>query len=324
MRSFLVGLAALGMAFVFAGPAPADSASGTRRDAEYFTNLPVITHEGKTARFYDDLIKGRKVVFNFAYLNCTDICPLATSRLAEVKRRLGDAVGRDVFFYTITMDPARDTPELLKMYADAFDAGPGWQFLTGKPEDIEQIRYRLGDRARKLSEHRNDLILGNDAEGDWARSSTFADLNVLVATIRELDPAYRAQVHDAPPNAVKAEPVQFVDTPGSALFAKACSTCHTIGGGKLVGPDLKGVAERRESEWLHRFLTSPSRMRAQHDPIVAALSETFKGVRMPDLGLQEDDVTDLLQYIDAHSHNSGAAATTGGASDGPEAGAPHG
>jgi protein SCO1 len=165
--------------------------AGSRFNAEYFTNLPLVTHEGKTVRFYDDLIKDKLVVINFSYLTCNDICPLSTARLAEVKRRLGEAVGRDVFIYTITMDPVNDTPEMLKVHAGAFEAGNGWLFLTGKPEDVERIRFQLGERSRKLTEHRNDLVMGNEKTGDWSRSSLFADIEVIVAGVRELDPVWR-------------------------------------------------------------------------------------------------------------------------------------
>src|SRR5688572_22550486 len=122
---------------------------GSRFGPDYFTNLPVTTQDGETVPFYDSFIKGKIVVFSFIYLNCNDICPLTTSRIARIAEKLGDAVGRDVFIYSITMDPARDTPETLKMHAEAFGAGKGWTFLTGKPGDIQKIRWQLGERSRK-------------------------------------------------------------------------------------------------------------------------------------------------------------------------------
>jgi protein SCO1/2 len=318
MRRLLA--AVLTLAGLIALPGQGSAApEGSRYDARYFTNSPVVTQDGKTVRFYDDLIKGKRVVINFAYLNCRDICPLAISRLAEVKRLLGDAVGRDVFFYTITMDPEHDTPEQLKMYAEAFDAGPGWTFLTGNPADIEQIRYNLGERARKLSEHRNDIVLGNDIDGDWSRSSTFAEIVDIVATIRELDPVYRDQVHATRADYEKAQNLRLANVPGQAMFLQLCSTCHTIGQGKLVGPDLKGLTERRERDWLERYLRAPGKMRAEGDPIAAALREQFKAVRMPDLQLGENDVADLLSYIDRKSNPDSAKSQSASAAQKAEA-----
>ena len=85
----------------------------------------------------------------------------------------------EVFFYSLSIDPETDTPERLKQYADTFRAGPGWLFLTGKPEDIHAIRYKLGDRSRVLSEHRNEILLGNGATGAWARNNVLGDLDSL-------------------------------------------------------------------------------------------------------------------------------------------------
>lgn len=274
---------------------------GSRFTPEYFTNVEVVTHEGKTLRFYDDLIKGKKVVVNFIYLNCVDICPLSTSRVAQIRQRLGEAVGRDVFIYSITMEPEHDTPELLNAYADAFGAGDGWLFLTGKPEDIKLIRHRLGDRSRKLTEHRNDLVLGNDTTGDWSRSSIYNDYDVTVTNIRELDPVYFATKRTVSGDVPDDDKLRIDKQPGQALFAKACASCHTIGGGDLVGPDIKDVVKRRDRAWLTRFLISPEKMRAEKDPLVLEISKKYPGVMMPNLGLMEGDVSDLLQYIETRS-----------------------
>jgi len=65
------------------------------------------------------------VAINFIYTSCPNSCPLETARLMKVKRILGDRVGRDVFLYSITIDPERDTPEVLKEYAEKFQIGPG-------------------------------------------------------------------------------------------------------------------------------------------------------------------------------------------------------
>ena len=56
----------------------------------------------------------------------------------------GDHVGKDVFFYSISIDPEHDTPAVLKAYAEKFHAGPGWLFLTGKKADIDLVGRKLG------------------------------------------------------------------------------------------------------------------------------------------------------------------------------------
>ena len=277
--------------------------------ASYFPNLPMVTQDGQTVRLYDDLIKDKIVLINFIYASCKEVCPLVTARMAQVQKALGDRIGRDIFLYSISLDPEHDTPAVLKKYAQAFHAGPGWLFLTGKPEDIAVARYKLGERGKGLTDHRNDAMAGNGATGEWERTSLFQDVGQLALVLLNMDPAFRNQKGNAPGNAyLNMAPVPFVNQPGQVLFVKACTSCHTIGRGDLVGPDLQGVTARRERSWLSRFLQAPNVMRAKKDPIAVALSAKFPGVLMPNLGLSEADVGDLLAYLDFRTARLAASA----------------
>lgn len=84
----------------------------------------------------------------------------------------------------------------------------------------------------------------------------------------------------------------------AAMFAQKCLKCHTVGKGDRVGPDLKGVGERREREWALSFLTKTSSM-LDNDPIAKELLKKYNGVRMDDLHLTRDQAQALLDYIDA-------------------------
>lgn len=211
---------------------------------------------------------------------------------------LGDSVGREIFFYTISVDPENDTPERLKKYAEAMHAGPGWLFLTGLPEDIRSVRDKLGDRGQSLSEHRNEVLLGNGTTGEWQRDNPLADLTRLALTIRSMRSDWCAdfaqlkrQREHAPQPASEASSMH-------AMFAKACAGCHTIGRGDRVGPDLAGVSERRQSGWLARFIADPEQVRRQQDPIALALAAKFPVVRMPAMGISENEASSLVAYIE--------------------------
>jgi protein SCO1 len=297
-----------GLALVLAGAGSAQAAQGHRWGEGYFPNLPVVTQDGTTLRFYDDLIKGKIVVISFIYTRCTDLCPLSTARLAEVKERLSeDAVGRSVFFISMSVDPEHDTPADLKFFADAYHSGPGWQFITGRPEDLRAIETKLGNTGRKLSEHRNQIVLGNDATGEWERASPFGDLEPLVMAIRALDPKWREQVREPRPDAVSDTGYRLSTAPGEVMFAKLCAPCHAVGAGTRVGPDLRGVAQRREHAWLARFMRNPEAMIAEQDPIAVALAAQYKGAHMPNMGLTEDDAGDLITYLTAETARLAAA-----------------
>jgi len=293
-----LALVALLTLWVF-GADGAGTASAAKWDERYFPNLPVVTQEGKTLNFYDDLIKDKIVVINFIYASCQDVCPLLTARMARVQAQLGSRVGKDIFMYSITMDPEHDSPEILKAHAEAFHVKPGWLFLTGKPEDLHQIRHKLGERSRKLEEHRHDVVLGNDRTAEWMRSSVFQDRDRLVMEILDMDPVWRANKRFVPRKQQGAIPTKDIQGhPGQALFVKACSSCHTIGHGDFVGPDLAGVLRRRDRHWLTQFLMSPDGMRGKKDRIAMELSARFPGVSMPNLGLSQTDVGDLLVYLE--------------------------
>lgn len=268
-------------------------AQASRWGRDYFPDATVITQDGRALRFYDDLIKDKVFVISFLYTTCRDICPLAMARLAELQEKLGDSMGRDVFFYSISIDPETDTPERLKQYADTFRAGPGWLFLTGKPEDIHAIRHKLGERSQILSEHRNEVLLGNGATGDWARNNVLGDLDSLALTVRGMDPKWRPAARaDA-----KALKFNFASRPGQALFKRLCTGCHTVGDGDRVGPDLQGVMQRRDRNWLLRYIADPQKMRTAKDPVALALVAQFPVVRMPAMGIAENDAMDLLAYL---------------------------
>ena len=276
-------------------------------------NVPVVTQDGKTLNFYDDLIKDKIVVLNFIYTSCKDICPLATARLGEAQDKLGDRLGRDIFFYSISIEPERDTPERLKQYADAFHAGPGWLFLTGLPEDIQDIRYKFGDRRPDLVDHRNDVVLGNGATGEWQRENALGDLDHFVGAVKAMDPQWRGRSprtwrakqpwRKGSVKTVHYETGYVMEgrQAGSAIFAKLCAGCHSIGGGDRVGPDLDGLTLRRSRAWITEFLMDPIKMRSRQDPIALALAAKFPGVRMPYLQIHESDAADLISYINAKS-----------------------
>jgi protein SCO1/2 len=160
--------------------------SRERLAENHFPNVMLTTQDGKKVRFYDDLIKDKIVLLNFFYARCDGICPGTTANLVKVQRLLGDHVGRDVFMYSITLKPEQDTPAVLKSYAQAYKAGPGWTFLTGEPQDIELLRRKLGftnpDPALDAvkSQHIGMLRYGNEPRQLWAGCPGLAHASYIV------------------------------------------------------------------------------------------------------------------------------------------------
>jgi protein SCO1/2 len=274
-----------------------------RWGADYFPNVLLTTHNGEVVRFYDDLIKGKIVAVNLIYTTCKYACPLETARLRQVQKLLGDRMGRDVFFYSLTIDPDHDTPEVLKEYARQYDAGPGWLFLTGTRADIDLVSARLGlnlpTAPTNLDGHTPSLMIGNAATGQWMRNSAVASPSFLARTIGDWLNSWQSA-----PKAVAAAadaPSPSIPDRQQVTFARQCSACHTIGGGNQLGPDLAGVTMRRDRAWLTQFITAPDRMNAAGDPTALALRAKYKDVRMPNLGLNEAQATSLVDYIERQS-----------------------
>ena len=159
-----------------------------------FPNVPLITHEGKVVKFYDDLIKNKTVMINFMYAQCGEICPGMTANLREVQRELGDRVGKDIFMYSISLEPEKDTPEMLKAYAELFHVKEGWTFLTGKKADIELLRKQLGfsfsDPAldKDKSQHIGVVKFGIESIERWGMSPALGDPKYIAEYLRWMEP----------------------------------------------------------------------------------------------------------------------------------------
>ena len=82
----------------------------------------------------------------------------------------------------------------------------------------------------------------------------------------------------------------------SKFSSKGCNACHSIGKGKMAGPDLNGLYERRTTDWIRSWLKDPNAMLATDDQAKAMLKE-FKGIKMPNLKLSDADVEALMHYI---------------------------
>jgi protein SCO1 len=98
-------------------------------------------------------LRGKVVAVAFIFASCTDICPMLTDNMARVKDKLDTAFGPQIAFVSITVDPERDTPEVLKQYAQNFDADlKGWSFLTGDPATVHEVGRKYGVIARKTAD----------------------------------------------------------------------------------------------------------------------------------------------------------------------------
>jgi protein SCO1/2 len=279
--------------------APPARRSRNRYGANYFPDVELTTHLGTKVRLYDDLLKGKSVAINVMFTDCKDVCPLETAMLAELQKVLGERVGRDIFFYSLSIDPERDTPRVLKAYAEKFGVGPGWLFLTGKKEDIAIVTKKLGllraSEAETRDGHSAVLVVGDEPTGQWTRKHALDNPRFLAAMLGTFFGWRDAQPQQS---YAQARPLRYEN--GQYLFQSRCSACHSVGQGHKVGPDLRDVAARRDRAWLGRYIQYPDRVLAEGDPIATALLERYE-VRMPNLDLDAEEVSALVSYLEARS-----------------------
>lgn len=159
------------------------------KTSDRFPNILLRTQDNTPVHFYDDLVKDKKVIVNFIYTTCKESCIPTTAKLALVHKYLGPRVGQDILLLSISLDPSVDTPQVLKEYIGRFGEFPGWYFLTGKYEEIEQLRYEMGiydldpviDADK--TQHAGVITFGNDKTDRWAALPALMDTRGIVRTV---------------------------------------------------------------------------------------------------------------------------------------------
>lgn len=167
--------------------APAEAAVALTESSKM--NIPdseLLDQNGRKIRFYTDLVKGHTVAINFIFTTCTTICPPLGATFARVQKELGDSVGRDVRFISISVDPATDTPERLKAWGAKFHAGENWTFVTGNKSQVDELLRALGASSARREDHSPTILIGNDVHGKWTRTYGLAKSGQLVQIINDV------------------------------------------------------------------------------------------------------------------------------------------
>ena len=114
-------------------------------------DFTLTTQNGIAFSMFD--LRGKVVAVNFVFTRCTDVCPLATYKMVGIQDALGEQFSRDVFFVSVTVDPAHDTPEVLLDYARSMGSNlSGWAYLTGSPAIIREVARNYGVFHRRRSD----------------------------------------------------------------------------------------------------------------------------------------------------------------------------
>ena len=146
----------------------------------------LVDQNGKQLKFYSDLVKGKVVVIHFFFTTCSDVCPMQRRSLIRLRNRLGDRLGRDVFFISISKDPKNDTPEKLSEWGKRYGVGPGWTLLTGEPPVIKKLLWDFAGDEIGQAMHESMIIVGNDRTGTWTSTDGLLLPDELVKVIDDI------------------------------------------------------------------------------------------------------------------------------------------
>ena len=172
--------------------APARAAPAVEEDARIVPagdvmvpDEELVDQDGHPVRIRE-LFADHVVAVNFVFTTCTTICSPMSAIFGRLQGALGPAMEQKIRLVSISLDPATDTPEKLREYADRFDRRAGWTFLTGPPDRVARVLRGLGGQAFVREGHRPLTLIGSASDRRWQRVHGIAPPDRLAAWIQPL------------------------------------------------------------------------------------------------------------------------------------------
>lgn len=147
------------------------------------SSKPLSDQDGHSIRLKNDLIGDRIVVVTFVYTSCTTVCPVVSTIMSDLQNKLGSRLDKDVRLISLSVDPARDTPDKLKAYAELYDARPGWFWLTGSAGNVTDALMGFGAYTPNFENHPVIVLIGDGRTGKWSRHYGLSNSEHLLAQI---------------------------------------------------------------------------------------------------------------------------------------------
>jgi len=160
--------------FLTALPAGADSQSAPkgeyqRTEEKYkIPDVTLLNQDGKKIKLKSILDPGKPVIIDFIYTTCTTICPVLSANFLNLQNRLGGSAG-SLQLISISIDPEHDSPEQMKKYMQRFRAKKGWDFLTGRRDDIILVLKAFDASVKDKMSHIPLYILRGPKADEWVR-----------------------------------------------------------------------------------------------------------------------------------------------------------
>jgi len=163
-----------------------DPAPKTIASSAALPNAELQDQNGASVRFVSDVAGNRIMALNFIYTDCQTACPVVSGIFSKLQSRLGDKLTKDVRMVSLSINPATDTPERLKAYAERFHAAPEWLWLTGEKTQVDALLKSLGVYSTDVANHAPVILVGDPVRGEWTRFNGLSSPDTIAARIDEL------------------------------------------------------------------------------------------------------------------------------------------
>lgn len=142
-------------------------------EASRIPDTPLVNQDGEGVRFLSQAIGDRLAAITFTFTSCHTICPRLDGIFRGLQQRVAADLERDTVLLTLSVDPANDIPERLRAHAEALGAGPGWSFLTGDKQRVNDLLKALEVYAPDILDHPPTVFVVDGRRGVWTRLSGF-------------------------------------------------------------------------------------------------------------------------------------------------------
>jgi len=193
MSMRIAAAAVLGVAMLPAGVAwghdghhgPLAVAATPQGAAVKLSDTVLTDQDGRHLRLLSDVVADKVVVVSFVFTNCTDTCPVVSHTFSQLQDQLGSALDSRVRLVSLTVDPARDTPSVLKAYSAHHGAQPGWLWLTGSSANVTEALKGFGAYSANFENHPGVVLIGDGRSGKWTRFYDIENAQRLIAKTQE-------------------------------------------------------------------------------------------------------------------------------------------
>ena len=184
-RSWSLGIL-ISLGALMAAPLAGQSPAGYTRTLEAYAvpDLTLVNQDGQRVKLKALLESGEPVVLDFIFGTCTTICPVLSAGFANFQAKMPPGPPK-VRLVSISIDPENDTPKVMRDYLRRYRAKPGWDFLTGRREDIDQVMRAFNAYIPNKMSHFPLTLIRDPKTGKWIRINGLMSSAEFVAECRK-------------------------------------------------------------------------------------------------------------------------------------------